>query len=209
MVHMVDFFTRRFGVGGNIIVALIFILLAVVGVVIAMRGRGAMTWIVGVCGFVCGVLLGAMVGILVFNSLILMIIFASVGGVLLLYTVKNVKTIGYFLGIGSLGWFLAYIITSEMYTTDTSVTENTLLFIDLVAGLAMGFFAALRSKYIVSVITALAGGVIAAISTLALLGQYFADAKMWFIAVAVALAGLAAQINTYDLKSAKKKNKRR
>ena len=209
MVHMVDFFTRRFGVGGNIIVALIFILLAVVGVVIAMRGRGAMTWIVGVCGFVFGVLLGAMVGILVFNSLILMIIFASVGGVLLLYTVKNVKTIGYFLGIGSLGWFLAYIITSEMYTTDTSVTENTLLFIDLVAGLAMGFFAALRSKYIVSVITALAGGVIAAISTLALLGQYFADAKMWFIAVAVALAGLAAQINTYDLKSAKKKNKRR
>lgn len=209
MIHVVDFFTRTFGVGGNVLVAFIFLVMAVLGVIIAMRGRGAMVWIVSVCGFVVGILLGAMIGILVFDSLIMMIILAAVGGVLLLYGVRSVKSIGYFVGIATLSWFLAFIITSEMYTTDTKVTENTMLFIDMAVGIVMGFLAALRSKYIVSVVTALAGGVMASICTLAIFGNYFADFKTWVIAGAVALLGLIVQINTYDIHSTKNKKKKR
>ena len=208
MVHVVDFFTRAFGAGGSVIVAVIFFALAILGVIISMRGRGAINRIVGVCSWAIGTLIGAMLGLLCFNSLILMIILAAVGGVLLLFTVKNIKGVGYFIGIGTLGWFLAFIITSEMHITDERFTENTLLFIDLVIGLGVGFLAALRSKYIVSVITAAAGGVITAISTLAIMGYYFADIRTWVIAAAVALAGFAVQIHTYDLKPGKKKGKK-
>lgn len=209
MIHVVDFFTRRFGVGGNVLVALVFLIMAVIGVVVAIRGRGAMVTIVSVCGFLVGMIAGAMVGILCFNSLIVMIVLAAVGGVLLLFTVRNVKSIGYFIGIGSLSWFLAFVITSEMYVTDAKVTENTLLFIDLVIAVVMGFLAALRSKYTVSVVTSLAGGVMTSISVLAMLGNYFADAKTWIIAGAVAIFGFAVQMNTYDLKPKGKKRKKR
>ena len=208
MIHVVDFFTYNFGVGGNVLVAFLFLAMAIVGVIIAMRGRGAMVWIVGVCGFLVGILLGAMLGILVFNSIIMMIILAAIGGVLLSYGVRAVKSIGYFVGIATLSWFLAFIITSETYTTDTRVTENTLLFVDMAVGLIMGFLAALRSKYIVSVVTALAGGVMASICTLAIFGNYFADAKTWVIAGAVALLGFMVQINTYDIHPSKKKKRR-
>lgn len=209
MIHIVDFFTRTFGAGGNIIVAVIFFALAILGVIISMRGRGAINRIVGVCSWAIGTLIGAMLGLLCFNSLILMIILAAVGGVLLLFAVKNAKGVGYFIGIGSLGWFLAFVITSEMHITDERFTENTLLFVDLVIGIVVGFLAALRSKYLVSVITAAAGGIITAISTLAMMGYYFADTRVWVVAVAVALAGLAVQIHTYDLKPGKKNKKQR
>ncbi len=208
MINVVEFFTHNLGVGGNVLVAFIFLALAVLGVIIAMRGRGAMVWIVSVCGFVVGILAGAMIGILVFNSLIMMIILAAVGGVLLLYGVRSARSVGYFIGIGTLSWLLAYIVTSEMYVTDTSVNENTLLLIDLVVGIFMGFLAALRSKYIVSVVTAIAGGLLASISTLAIFGSYFADGKTWTIAGAVALLGIMVQIKTYDIKPQKKKKSR-
>ena len=209
MIHIVDFFTRTFGAGGSIIVAVIFFALAILGVIIAMRGRGAIDRIVGICSWATGTLSGAMLGLLCFNSLILMIILAAVGGVLLLYTVKNNKGIGYFIGIASLGWFLAFVITSEMNITDARFTENTLLFIDLVIGLGLGLLAALRSKYLVSLITAASGGVITAISTLAMIGYYFADTRTWVVSAVVALAGFAVQIHTYDLKSEGKNKKRR
>lgn len=208
MINVVEFFTHNFGVGGNVLVAFIFLALAVAGVIIAMRGRGAMVWIVSVCGFVVGVLAGAMLGILVFNSLIMMIILAAVGGVLLLYGVRSARSIGYFIGIGTLGWLLSYIVTSEMYIGDSGVNENILLLIDFAVGVFMGFLAALRSKYIVSLVTAIAGGVLAAISTLAIFGSYFADAKTWTIAGAVAVLGLMVQIKTYDIKPVKKKKDR-
>lgn len=208
MINVVEFFTHNFGVGGNVLVAFIFLALAVAGVIIAMRGRGAMVWIVSVCGFVVGVLAGAMLGILVFNSLIMMIILAAVGGVLLLYGVRSARSIGYFIGIGTLGWLLSYIVTSEMYIGDSGVNENILLLIDFAVGVFMGFLAALRSKYIVSLVTAIAGGVLASISTLAIFGSYFADAKTWTIAGAVAVLGLMVQIKTYDIKPAKKKKDR-
>lgn len=208
MIHVVDFFTYTFGVRGNVFVAFVFLAIAILGVIIAIRGRGAMVWIVSVCGFLIGILLGAMIGILVFNSIIMMIILAAVGGVLLLYGVRSVKSIGYFIGIATLSWFLAFIITSEMNITDSKTTENTLLFIDMAVGVFMGFLAALRSKYIVSVVTALAGGVMASICALAIFGNYFADAKTWVIAGAVALLGFIVQINTYDIHSSKKKKRR-
>lgn len=208
MINVVEFFTRNFGVGGNVLVAVIFLAMAVVGVIIAIRGRGAMVWIVSVCGFIVGILAGAMLGILVFNSLIMMIILAAVGGVLLLYGVRSARSIGYFIGIGTLSWLLSYIVTSEMYVTDTGVNENTLLLIDLAVGVFMGFLAALRSKYIVSLVTAIAGGLLASISTLAIFGSYFADGKTWAIAAGVALLGLMVQIKTYDITPSKKKKSR-
>ena len=208
MINVVEFFTHNLGVGGNVLVAFIFLALAVAGVIIAMRGRGAMVWIVSVCGFVVGVLAGAMLGILVFNSLIMMIILAAVGGVLLLYGVRAARSIGYFIGIGTLGWILSYIVTSEMYTGDSGTNENILLLIDFAVGVLMGFLAALRSKYIVSLVTAIAGGLLTAISTLAIFGSYFADAKTWTIAGAVAVLGFMVQIKTYDIKPAKKKKDR-
>lgn len=190
-------------------VALMFLAMAVVGVIIAVRGRGAMVTIVSVCGFLLGLLGGAMVGILCFDSLIAMIVLAAVGGVVLLFTVRNVKSIGYFIGIGSLSWFLAFVITSEMYVTDAKITENTLLFADLVIAVIMGFLAALRSKYTVSVVTSLAGGVMTSISILAMLGNYFADAKTWIIAGVVAVVGFIAQTRVYDLKPKRNKQKHR
>lgn len=208
MINVVEFFTRNLGAGGNVLVAFIFLALAVLGVIIAMRGRGAMIWIVSVCGFVVGILAGAMVGILVFNSLVMMIILAAVGGVLLLYGVRSARSVGYFIGIGTLSWLLAYIVTSEMYVTDAGADENMLLLVDFAVGVFMGFLAALRSKYIVSFVTAIAGGLLASISTLAIFGSYFADAKTWTIAVAVALLGVMVQIKTYDIKPHRRKKDR-
>lgn len=209
MIHVVDFFTRTFGVGGNVLVAFIFFAMAILGVIIAMRGRGAMVWIVSVCGFLVGLFIGAMIGILVFNSLIMMIILAAVFSVLLLFGVRTVKSIGYFVGIATLSWFLAFVITSEMNVTGTRITKNTLLFIDMAIGVIMGFLAALRSKYIVTIVTALAGGVMASICTFAIFGSYFADLKMWITAGAVSVLGIVVQINTYDIKPSKGKKKRK
>lgn len=205
MIHVVDFFRRTMGAGGSALVAVIFIALTVLGVMIAMRGRSAMMWIVSVCAFICGMLIGGMIGILVFDSIIVMIILSAIFSVLLVVVVKYFKGIGYFIGIASLGWFLAFVITSEMNVAGDTVNENTLLFIDLIVGVIMGIMAACRSKYIISVITAASGGVITAISSLALIGFYFADIKTWIIATAVAVFGFVVQIRRYDLKPVRRK----
>lgn len=200
MSHVVDFFTGRYGASGNIMVSIIFLAMAVLGVVIATHGRGAMIWLVSICGMIVGILGGAMTGLLVFDSFILMLLFAVAGGALLLLLVKFVKSFGYFIGIGALGFFLAFTITSAMYTTNTRITENTILLIDMAAGIVMGLLAAIKSKYIVSVITAGAGGVIASVSILALFRFYFADRKTWIIALMIAVIGMIVQIRIYDIK---------
>lgn len=205
MSHIVDFFTGRFGASGNIIVGIIFLAMTVLGIVIAARGRGAMIWLVGACGMLVGILGGAMAGLLIFDSFLLMLLFAALGGTAGLLVVKFFKSLGYFIGIGALGFFLAFTVTPEIYTTNTQITENTVLLIDLAAGLAMGLLAAIKSKYTVSVITAASGGVMAAVSFLALFKFYFADIKTWILAAAIAAAGLVIQIRVYDIKPAKKK----
>ena len=197
MSHIVDFFTSRFGSGGNIIVGIIFLAMAV----IALRGRQIMVWLVGFCGLCLGILFGAAAGLLIFDSFIIMLITAFAGGMLLLLLVKYVKSIGYFIGIGALGFFIAFTVTSELYIDSTRITENTLLLADLVAAIIMGILAAIQSKYIISVITAAAGGMIASISILALFGKYFADWKMWFLALVIAVFGMVMQVRIYDLGS--------
>ena len=62
------------GAAGTAVAAVIFLALTVLGVVIAMKGRETMIWVVSVCALVFGTLAGAMIGILVFNSIIIMII---------------------------------------------------------------------------------------------------------------------------------------
>ena len=207
MSHVVDFFTGRYGASGNIIVSIIFFAMAILGVIIATHGRGAMIWLVSVCGMIVGILTGAMLGLLVFDSFILMLLLAAAGGVLLLLLVKFVKSFGYFIGIGALGFFLAFTITSAMYTTNTRITENTILLIDMAAGIIMGLLAAIKSKYTVSVITAASGGVIASVSLLALFRFYFADWKTWIIALIIAAVGMIVQIRVYDIKPADKPRK--
>lgn len=207
MSRIVDFFTTKFGAGGSIIVALIFLALAALGVCIALRGRQMMVWIVSFCGMLVGILGGAMVGLLCFNSFILMLVFAFMGGVGLILLVHFVKSVGYFIGIGALSFCIAYIITSDMYIASTRITESTLLLLDLVIGFIMGILSAIRSKYMVSVVTAIAGGVIAAISILAMFGSYFSDWKTWIIALGIATFGMITQIRVYDLHPKIKKDK--
>ncbi len=193
------------GAAGSLVAALVFLALTVLGVIIAMRGRGTMIWLVSVSAFIFGTLTGAMIGMLAFNSIIIMAVLAAVCGVLLVVIVKRLTSVGYFIGIGSLSCFLAFIITSEMYVAGEGVSENTLLFIDLLIGIIMGTLAACRSKYIATFITAISGGVITAISSLALIGFYFADIKTWVIATIIAVVGFFVQVRTYDLTPYKKR----
>lgn len=196
------------GAAGTAVAAVMFIVLAVLGVVIAMRGRETMMGVVSVCAFLCGMMLGAMVGILVFNSLIIMIILAAVLSVLLMVVVKYFKSVGYFIGISTLGWVLAFLLTSEMKIAPDSISNNTLLFIDLVVGVIMGIMAASRSKITVSLVTAASGAVIAATSSLALIGFYFPDIKTWIIAGIIFITGMVVQIRIYDLKPVNRKKKK-
>lgn len=199
MSHIVDFFTRTFGSGGSIIVGIIFIILSVVGILIAVRGRQIMYGLAVFCGLCIGILSGAAAGLLLTNSLIIMIIASFIGGVLLMLLLKYVQALGYFLGIGTLGFLIAFVITSEFYIDSTKITENTLLLIDLIVGIITGVLAAIRSKYVISVITSAAGGMISSISILALFGKYFADWKMWVLAFIIAAFGMVMQIRIYDL----------
>lgn len=207
MSHIVDFFTSRFGAGGNIIVGIIFLAMSIIGILVAIRGRQIMVWLVGVCGLCLGILFGAAAGLLIFDSFIIMLVTAFAGGTLLLLLVKYVKSIGYFIGIGALGFFIAFTVTSELYIDSTRITENTLLLVDLIAAIIMGILAAIQSKYVISVITSAAGGMIASISILAMLGKYFADWKMWVLAMAIAVFGMVMQIRIYDLNSRSGKRK--
>lgn len=208
MIHLVNFCRNTMGAAGTAVAAVMFIVLAVLGVVIAMRGRETMMGVVSVCAFLCGMMLGAMVGILVFNSLIIMIILAAVLSVLLMVVVKYFKSVGYFIGISTLGWVLAFLLTSEMKIAPDSISNNTLLFIDLVVGVIMGIMAASRSKITVSLVTAASGAVIAATSSLALIGFYFPDIKTWIIAGIIFITGMVVQIRIYDLKPVNRKKKK-
>lgn len=204
MSHLVDFFTARFGSGGNVIVGLIFLTAALLGVLIALKGRQIMVLVVGFCAVSVGILCGAAFGLLIFDSFIIMLITAFIGGTALLLLVKFVKGVGYFIGIGALTFFITFVITSELYIDSTRITENTLVFFDLIAGVAMGILAVFRSKYLVTAITAAAGGLITSISVLSLFGVYFADWRMWCLALAIAVFGVFMQIKVYDLNRGKK-----
>lgn len=201
MSRIVDFFTGTFGASGSIIVGIIFIILAVAGILIAVRGRQIMYGLVVFSGLCIGILTGAAAGLLLTNSFIVMVVTAFAGGAALLVLLKYVRSVGYFLGIGALGFLIAYIITSELYIDSTRITENTLLLVDLIAGLITGVLAAIRSKYIVSVITSAAGGMISSISILALFGAYFADWKMWLLSLVIAVLGMIMQIRIYDIRN--------
>ena len=168
MSRVVTLLTSSFGVGGNIVVSCIFILLCLFGILVAVRGKWVMIWLVSF------MLAGAMAGLLIFNSFILMLICAIMGGTSMLLVGRYVKSIGYFISMFFLAFFISYVITSEMQITNTRITENTLLLFDLVVGLA--------------------GGMITSISILVLLGSYFADWKMWLIAIAVSIFGFVMQI---------------
>lgn len=205
MINIINAFRDSLGAAGIIVATIVFLALTIVGVIISMRGRGAMIWLVSVSAFFFGLTLGSMIGILVFNSIIIMAVLGSIFAVLLVVVVRHFKSIGYFIGIGTLGWVLAYTVTSEMYISGGGVSENTLLFIDLVIAVVMGIMAACRSKYIVTFITSASGGIITAISALALLGFYFIDIKTWIIAVAVAVLGMLVQFKTYDMKLIRKR----
>lgn len=204
MSHLVDFFTARFGSGGNVIVGLIFLVAALLGVLIALKGRQIMVLVVGFCAVSVGILCGAAFGLLTFDSFIIMLITAFIGGTALLLLVKFVKGVGYFIGIGALTFFIAFVITSELYIDSTRITENTLVFFDLIAGVVMGILAAFRSKYLVTAITAIAGGLITSISVLSLFGVYFADWRMWCLALVIAVFGVFMQIKVYDFNGSKK-----
>ncbi|MBR0360663.1 MAG: hypothetical protein IIX21_06110 [Clostridia bacterium] len=208
MIHLVNFCRNTMGAAGTAVAAVLFIIFAVMGVVIAMRGRETMMGVVSVCAFLCGMLLGAMAGILIFNSLIVMIILAAVLSVLLMVVVKYFKSLGYFIGISTLGWVLAFLLTSEMKIAPDGISNNTLLFIDLVVGVIMGIMAASRSKITISLVTAASGAVIAATSSLALIGFYFPDIKTWIIAGIIFVTGMIVQIRIYDLKPVKRKKKK-
>ena len=207
MNHIVDLFNTHFGKSSSLVMAIVFFAMAVLGVIIAFRGRQAMVWLVGVCAFFVGILAGAMTGLLVFDSFIIMIGAAILGGIILLLLVKFVKGVGYFIGISTLGFFLSYIVTSEMYITTTKITHGTLLAIDLVVGFIMGILSLVKSKYTVSLVTAAAGGMITSISVLVLFGFYFSDWKTWLLALLVAAAGMLVQIRIYDIHPQRKPKK--
>lgn len=115
MSHIVDFFNSRFGAGGGFVTFIIFAAFAVLGGIIAFRGRKAMVWLVSFCALFVGVLAGAMVGLLVFDSFIIMLVMAFLGGAALLLLVKYVKGIGYFIGISTLSFFGIYSYIRDIY----------------------------------------------------------------------------------------------
>ena len=205
MSHVVDFFTSRFGAGGSVMVGIIFIIAALLGILITLRGQQVMVWLVSFFAAASGIMGGAALGLLAFDSFIVMLITAFLGGTALLLLVRFVKSVGYFIGLGVLGFFIAFTITSELYIDSTRITENTLVFFDLLAGFILGILAAVRSKYIVMVITAAAGGLITSISVLALFGVYFADLRMWLSAAVITAAGIFVQLRLNGQSGKKKK----
>ena len=193
MSHIVDIFTEAFGAGGSVIVGIRFIITALLGALTALRGRQVIMWIVGFFAAGVGILGGAAFGLLVFDSFIIMLITAFLGGAALLLLVRFVKGLGRFIGMGALGFLIAFIITSELYIDSAKITENTLVFFDLIIGVLLGILAAVNSDIVVTLITAAAGGMVMSISVLALFGVYFADWRMWILAAVAAVFGAAVQ----------------
>lgn len=204
MSHVVDLFYNQFGTGGNVIVCVIFVLCALLGLLIAMKGRQIISGVVGFFAAAVGIIAGAMAGLLVFDSFIIMLAGAFIGGVLLLLIVRFFDSVGYFIGIGSLTFFIAFTVTSELYISNTRITENTLILIDLIIGIGVGLFSAIKSEYPVTLITAAAGGMLTSIMFLAVCGVYFADFRMWGLALAVAVTGFIAQTKSESKKSKRK-----
>lgn len=200
MSHVVDFFYNQFGAGGNVIVCVLFIVFSVLGLIIALKGRQVISAIVGFFAAAIGIIGGAMAGLLIFDSFIIMLAAAFIGGILLLLIVKFFDSVGYFIGIGSLAFFIAFTVTSELYISNTRITENTLILFDIIIGIVVGIFAAVRSNYIVTFITAAAGGMMTSIMFLAVFGVYFADFRMWLIAAVVAAMGVVVQLRSGDVK---------
>ena len=200
MNNLLIYFSNA-GIPGIIMLAA----LGVLGFVIATRGRRAMVWLVGVCAAAVGILAGAMIGLLVFDSFVLMILFALIGGIGFILLVRFVKVLGYFIGIGFLSFFIAYVVTSASFTANAKVPENTLLAADLVIGFLMGALSVVQWKYMSSVITCAAGGIICSVSVLALFGLYFIDWRTWLLALAVAALGMVVQVRKYDLRPKRRK----
>lgn len=194
MSRVVTLLTSSIGVGGNIFVSCIFILLCIFGILVAVRGQEVMIWLVSFMLASIGIIAGAMVGLLIFNSFILMLVCAIIGGTSMLLVGRYVKSVGYFISMFFLAFFISYVITSEMQITNTRITENTLLLFDLVIGLVVGLLAIIKSKFIVTLITSVSGGMITSICILVLLGSYFADWKMWLIAISVSVFGFVMQV---------------
>lgn len=194
MIRIIEFFYKTFGSNGNFAVGVMFFAMLVFGIVIAMKGRRVMSVLVSLCGVAVGILAGAMVGLLVFDSFILMIIFAIIGGSLLVLLTRFVKGIVYFVGISTLSFFLAFVMTTETYITNTQVTENTLLLADLVFAMIMGLLSLVKSRVIIAFVTATSGGIMTSIGILGLFGYYFSNRVTWTIAIAVAIFGMFIQL---------------
>lgn len=205
MSHVADFFTNTIGAGYSFVLVILFAAMSVFGLIVAFRGKQTMVWLVGLCAFIVGLLGGAMAGLFIFNKLIIMIVMGIAGGIILSLLVKFVKGIGYFIGICALGFFLAFVITSEMYITDTKITEDTMLLFDIVVGVIMGFLAIIHSKHVTVFITAASGGLLAAIGLMASFGYYFSDWKLWLLALAISTAGALFQLKSSDDSQPKKK----
>ena len=203
MINILNFCCNYMGNFGIVIAKIAFIIITAIGVGIAIRGRGTMMWIVSVCSFWFGAIGGAMIGILAFNSIILMIILAAVFAVLMVVVVHHFRSIGYFIGISSLGWLLCRMLVTNI-SSDVTLSDNILLFLTLVVALVMGIMAACRSKYIITFITSISGGVIASMGLLAVFGAYFTDIKTWIVAAVFAAIGIIVQFSIYDLRPSKK-----
>lgn len=194
MVRITEFFYQRFAGAGDIVLGVIFFVLAVFGIVVAVNGKRIMAVLVRVAGAAVGILSGAMAGLLLFDSFILMIVFAVIGGFLIALLLRYAKGVVYFIGMGALGFFLAFAVTSEMYTSNTQMTESSLLLIDLMIAFAMGILSLFKSKYIMAFITAPAGGVMTSVGIFGLFGYYFSDWKTQLTTIVVSLAGICVQL---------------
>ena len=204
MIYIQNFCCNYMGNVGIVVAKIAFIIITAIGIGITLRGRSTMIWIVSVCSFWSGAIVGAMVGILAFDSIILMIILAAVCAVLMVVVVHHFRSIGYFIGISSLGWLLCRILTSNI-SSDVSLSDNILLFLSLVVAVVMGFMAACRSKYIITFITSISGGIIASVGLLAVFGAYFTDIKTWIVAAVFAAVGILVQFSIYDIRPSKKR----
>lgn len=138
MVRITEFFYQRFAGAGGIVLGIIFFIMAVFGIVVAVNGKRIMAVLVRVVGAAVGILSGAMAGLLLFDSFILMIVFAVIGGFLIALLMRYVRGVVHFIGMSALGFFLAFVVTSEMYTSNTQITESSLLLVDLIIAFAMG-----------------------------------------------------------------------
>lgn len=208
MSNILDILTRNFGMQGDKVMTVILAVMTVFGVIVTLAGRRVMVWLVSVCGMLAGMIAGAMIGLLIFDSFIIMIILALLCAAAMAVLIGRTKRFGYFIGMTCLSFFTAYIITSDMCASNAQLTEGTLVLIDMIIAVVSGLLAAVRSRYVVSFITSVSGGMIVSISVLALMGAYFSDWRTWTLAAIAAAAGMCVQVYTYDVKAVKHKHRK-